>query len=272
MPLISTKPALRRTIALTALVITIVATVLILSFGSPPPRSQPGTVLITGANRGIGLALAREYVERGWHVIATARRPDAATALNELAAGDDKVRVVKLDVTSDDDIAALVTDLGGEPIDVLLNNAGSNAGGRGQKFGELDYDVFIELMHVNAIGPLKLAEALLPNVLASEQRKIIAISSMQASITETFGGGYAYRASKTALNMTMRTLSRDLYRQGVIVGILSPSIVMTDMTKGLDLPMITPQESARGLADVIDTLTPDRSGRFIQYDGAGLPW
>jgi NAD(P)-dependent dehydrogenase (short-subunit alcohol dehydrogenase family) len=251
------------------------ATVIIaitLALGCSESQSVTGTILITGANRGIGLALAQEYADRGWRVVATARRPDDAAALNALATSNDKVRIVKLDVTNDRDIEALVADLKGEPIDVLLNNAGSNAGGRGQTFGKLDYEVFEELMRVNAIGPLKMAEALMPNLLAGEQKKLIVISSIQASIAKTYGGGYAYRASKATLNMTMRTLSLDLRTQGIIVGILAPGIVATDMTKGLDIPMITPKESAHGIAIVIDNLNPDRSGDFLQYDGTGLPW
>lgn len=276
----STNLWLRRIIAMSALIIAVIAVVFTLK--GPATQSRPGaapingadhyTVLITGSNRGIGLALVHEYAERGWNVIATARRPVAAKALNTLAARNSKVQIEKLDVTSDQDIAALVNTLEGRPIDVLLNNAGSNAGGRGQKFGELDFGVFEELMQVNAIGPLKMAEAFLPNVMAGEQKKIVAISSIQASILKTYGGGYAYRASKTALNMVMRTLSRDLSEQGVIVGILAPGIVATDMTKGIDIPMITAEESARGLADVIDSLTLNNSGQFIQYDGAEMPW
>jgi len=268
--MLPSKPKSFRTIALGIAGVMIVTIVLMLSW--PAPRSQPGTVLITGANRGIGLALAQEYAERDWHVIATARRPDTAEALKKLITNSNNVRVLKLDVTSDEDIAALVMALQDESIDVLLNNAGSNAGGRGQKFGELDYGIFNRLMQINAVGPLKLAEALLPNILAGEHKKIIAISSIQASVAETYGGGYAYRASKTALNMVMRTLSRDLHDQRVIVGLLTPGTVATDMTKGLDIPMISPAESARGLADVIDTLTLERSGQFIRYDGTGVPW
>jgi NAD(P)-dependent dehydrogenase (short-subunit alcohol dehydrogenase family) len=238
----------------------------------PDPSGPVGTVLITGANRGIGYALAEAYAERGWTVIATARQPAAATALQALATRHPGLRIEPLDITRDEDIAALAARLHDLPIDVLLNNAGSNAGGRGQRPGEFDYAVFDELMRVNAIGPLKMTEAFLPNVLASRQKKIVVISSIQASITRTFGGSYFYRASKAALNMMMRTRARDLEAQGVIVGILAPGVVATDMNRNLDYPMISPEESARGLVTAIAGLTAERSGRFLQYDGEELPW
>jgi NAD(P)-dependent dehydrogenase (short-subunit alcohol dehydrogenase family) len=238
------------------------------------PRQAPGagTVLITGANRGIGFALAKQYAGSGWQVIATARRPEEAAALQALAEVNGNVSIEKLDVTSDADIAALAARLRDRPIDVLLNNAGSNAGGRGQEFGKLDYAVLDELMAVNLKGPLKMAEAFLPNVLASRQKKIVVVSSIQASIARTFGGSYSYRASKTALNMVMRTLAKDLEKQGVIVGILSPGIVENDRNREMDFPKIKPEESARGLAAVIAALTAEQSGEFIEYDGTRLPW
>jgi NAD(P)-dependent dehydrogenase (short-subunit alcohol dehydrogenase family) len=237
-------------------------------------RTEPatGTVLITGANRGIGLALAREYAQQGWRVIATAREPERATDLEALARSHPQVRIERLDVTRDDEIAALATRLNGEPIDVLLNNAGSNAGGRGQDFGTLDYAVLDELMAVNLKGPLKMAETFLPNVLASRQRRIVVISSVQGSIARSFGGSYSYRASKTALNMVMRTLAKDLKKQGVIVGILSPGIVANDRNRHLDYPKIEPEESAAGLYRVIAGLDQRDSGAFIEYDGRRLPW
>jgi NAD(P)-dependent dehydrogenase (short-subunit alcohol dehydrogenase family) len=255
--------------AAVAALILIGAVLLTATFDS---AGRGGTVLITGANRGIGLALAREYAGRGWKVIATARRPDDAAELKALAAGGADLSIEKLDVTHDADIAALAARLRDVPIDVLLNNAGSNAGGRGQVFGELDYAVLDELMAVNLAGPLKMAEAFLPNVLASRQKKIVVVSSIQGSITRTFGGSYSYRASKAALNMVMRTLAKDLEKQGVIVGILSPGIVLNERNKDLDIPKITAEESARALATVIEELTPAQSGEFLEYDGTTLPW
>jgi len=249
----------------------VVAAVARCNGSAPTPDAATGTVLITGSNRGIGLALAREYAGRGWTVIATARRPGEAAELQALAAASPNVRIEQLDVTSDADIAALRAALGDLPIDVLLNNAGSNAGGRGQKFGELDYAVLDELVHVNVAAPLKLAETFLPNVLASRQKKIVVLSSIQASITKTAGGSYFYRASKVALNMVMRTLAREREDEGLIIGILSPGFVATDMTRGADAPL-TPEQSAHALALVVDGLTPAQSGDFIEYDGKSLPW
>lgn len=248
---------------------------------APDPTAEPvaapgpadaGTVLVTGANRGIGLALAEAYAARRWTVIATARQPAEAEALRALAERHAGVRIEQLDVTDAPGIAALATRLAGVPIDVLINNAGSNAGGRGQRLGEFDYAVLDELVRVNAAGPLRVTEALLPNVLASRQKKVVLISSTQGSIARSFGGSYFYRASKAAANMLMRTLARDLAEQGLVVGILSPGVVSTDMNRNLDYPMITPEESAAGLVRVIAGLTAERSGAFIAYDGEELPW
>ena len=269
---ISAKPGLLLTLA--ALILIIGGVVLSLSFGEEAPADDAAApvVLITGSNRGLGLALTREYAARGWKVIATCRNVAEATDLAALAQDHPNVTIESLDVTDDSEIATLAQKLDGKPIDVLINNAGSNAGGRGQKLGELDYSVFSDLMQVNALGPFKLSNALLPNILASKQKKIVVITSVQASITKTFGGSYFYRASKTALNMMMRTLAKDLESQGIIVGILSPGIVATDMTKGVDIPKETPEEAARALADVVQDLTLSRSGEFINVDGTTLPW
>jgi NAD(P)-dependent dehydrogenase (short-subunit alcohol dehydrogenase family) len=258
-------------LGIAGIVVALLAVAVAIFFDAGPPAGT-GTVLITGANRGIGLALAREYTARGWTVIATARRPDDASELKALAAANAGVRIERLDVTSEADIAALGARLRDVPIDVLLNNAGSNAGGRGQTFGEIDYDILEELMAVNLAGPLRMAEAFLPNVLASRQKKIVVISSIQGSVARTFGGSYSYRASKAALNMVMRTLAQDLKKQNVIVGILSPGIVANDRNRHMDFPKIEPEESARGLANVIAGLTLEKSGEFLEYDGSRLPW
>lgn len=233
------------------------------------------TVLITGSSRGIGLELARQYAERGWQVIATARTPGTATALGEIARHHPNVTLEALDVTDHAQIDALARKYQGRPIDVLLNNAGiSGADGMGS-FGRLDYAVYDEVHEVNVIGPLKMAEAFLPNVAASQQKKIINITSTEGSLgsVKTRGGGYFYRSSKAALNMVMHSLAVDLKPKGITVGLVSPGFVKDDFTKGLDLPMmITPQVSAAAVIKVIDGYDLAKTGTFIRHTGEGAPW
>src|SRR5262245_53944895 len=158
---------------------------------APVPPAKP-VVLITGSNRGIGLALTRAYAAKGWRVIATCRDPSRAAELNELAAGNPNVAVEALDVTSESSIAALVAKYRGKPIDVLVNNAGTSGDYAGQVPGQFDAAAFQEIMHVNAFAPLRIATAFLDNVSASEQRKIIAISSGRGSVSKPFLERRAY--------------------------------------------------------------------------------
>lgn len=233
------------------------------------------TVLITGTSRGIGLELARQYAERGWNVIATARNPGSAAALQDIAREHRNVRLEALDVTDHAAIDALAAKYRGQPIDVLLNNAGISGADEMGQFGHLNYAAYDKVHATNVIGPLKMAEAFLPNVAASQQKKIINITSTEGSIgsVKTRGGGYFYRSSKAALNMVMRSLSLDLKPQGITVGLVSPGFVKDDFTKGLDLPiMITPQQSASAVIKVIDGYDLSKTGSFIRHTGEGAPW
>ncbi len=260
-----------RTLALPALA-------LILALGAAPAAHAftdgAPTVLITGSNRGIGLELARQYAEKGWNVIATARKPDKAEELQAIAAEHPDVVVEKLDVTDHDAIDALAAKYKDQPIDVLLNNAGITGSRESQVFGQMDYDVFFKVINVNVVGPLKMAEAFIDNVAASDQKKIVSITSSEGSITMVRGArNYFYRPSKAALNMVMRTLSKEVARRGVIVGLINPGLVATDMTSMLpDRIKMSPQESVSGIIAVIDGLTPETSGTFLQWDGKELPW
>lgn len=227
------------------------------------------TVLITGASRGIGLELARQYAARGARVVATCRTPATATALLEIA-GAPRVVVEPLDVTDDAQIEALAARLKGQSIDVLINNAGVGSAGAG--LGTLDYDVWRQVMDTNLYGPVKLTEALLPNLLAGEGRKAVAISSSLGSITGTRGGNYPYRTSKAALNMAMRSMAMDLRDQGITVALLSPGIVDTDFTRGARMPKIPVEVSAAGLIDTIDRLDPSDAGTFVRYNGETVDW
>ena len=229
------------------------------------------TVLITGSSRGIGLALAREYAGRDWCVLATCRVPARASALQELAERRKNVSVHALDVTDAASITALAEALRGTVIDVLYNNAG--IGGRHIVFGAIDYSRWQEIMATNLLGPLRMAEAFVEHVSASRQKKIMSISSSLGCIARTTGGNMLYRTSKSALNMAMRSLAKDVAGRGITVGILSPGVVDTDFTADADMPFKIPADvSARGLADICDRYTLARSGSFMRYNGEELPW
>jgi len=245
-----------------------------------PPEPQTPTVLITGASRGIGYELARQYAADGWGVIATCRNPSSATQLQELAASRPNVLIEQLDVTDFDEMDALAERYKGIPIDVLINNAGILGGNDRQKFGTFDYTAFDEIMAVNVVGPIRMVELFVDNVAMSEQKKIMNISSLVGSVTMTFPGQNFYRASKSALNMSMRTIAKELKgskepgRKEIIVGLIHPGVVRTDFAKNVPIPMISPEESAAAVIEVIDSYYVNRrqSGDFMSYTGKELPW
>lgn len=234
------------------------------------------TVFITGANRGLGLEFTRQYLADDWEVFASCRKPGAAQALNELAAGNDKVHILQLDVCDVPAIRRTGAELANQPIDVLINNAGIFGPKRraesdlGQTFGHLDENVCMDVFRVNSVAPLMMAEALLPSILASEQKKIITISSILGSITRTEGQIYAYRMSKAAVDMAMANLAIDLADQGVLVSVISPGWVKTDMGgEGADL---TPEQSIRSVRRVIAELDESRNGVLLDYQGELVGW
>ena len=238
----------------------------------------PYTVLITGANRGIGYELARQYAERGWMVIATARKPRDAADLKKLAAGHPNVRIEKLDVSSGRSVRALAARYRGTPIDVLINNAGILGDINAQKYGSYNFDVYDEIVDVNWKGPLRMLEAFMDNVAASRQKKIMNMSSAVGSIEMTFPGQVFYRSSKAALNMAIRTVSKEVkrdpdpQRKALIFGLINPGIVDTGFAKNVPIPMITARESAEKCITLIEGYTPEKSGMFFDYKGAKLPW
>ncbi len=245
--------------------------------GSQPAYSADDpapTVLITGANRGIGLALTKAYLGRGWAVIATCRRPSAADALKTLAAEYPGLRIEQLDVLDHAMVDELAAKLAGRPIDILLNNAGIHGPREHQTFGALDYSSFDRVMATNTMGPLKMAEAFLEHVAASEQKKIITVTSSLGSISRTFGGQYFYRASKAGVNMMMATLAKDVRDRGVIIGIVTPGYVDTDFTRGSGgrIPKISAAESAATLLPVIDGFSLETSGTMMRQSGEPLAW
>jgi NAD(P)-dependent dehydrogenase (short-subunit alcohol dehydrogenase family) len=222
------------------------------------------TILITGANRGIGLELARQYAAAGWDVIATARDPKDAAELKKL-----KVRVEALEVTDQKQVKALAKKLKDVDIDVLLNNAGMLTGY--EAFGKTDTKSWLQTLHVNTVAPLQIAEAFLEHVARSEQKKIVSITSGMGSIGRgPEGGAYAYRSSKAGLNMVMATAANDLKSRKVIVAVISPGWVKTDM--GGANAAITPETSAAGIRKVIAGLKLKTSGHYFNYSGEEIPW
>lgn len=236
--------------------------------------SHVQTVLITGSDKGMGLEMARQFAARGDRVIATTRNPVKATDLNALAAANPRVSVDKLDVTSQQDIDALVARYKDTPIDILINNAGVNGGMQNQMLGKFNYAAFEDVLRVNTIAPLHIAEAFLPNVLASRDKRIVAISSSEGSIGKvTSPRLYFMRASKAALNMEMKNLAIQLKPKGVSVGIINPGMVDTEFMKGAPKNMLRPvDEAVRGIIRNIDSLTIANTGTFMNYDGTTLPW
>jgi NAD(P)-dependent dehydrogenase (short-subunit alcohol dehydrogenase family) len=227
-------------------------------------------LLITGANRGIGYELTKEFARRRWQVLACCRCPDDAGDLQELAAVAEKVAVHRLDVTDLAQIRELAGRLAGTPIDILLNNAGSY-GPAQQGFGETDEDAWLETFRINSIAPLRMAESFVEHVAASERRVIATIGSVMGSIAENDSGGqYAYRSSKAAAHMVMKGLAVDLAPRGIIAVALHPGWVRTRM--GGDAAPLSPEESAAGLAGVLLGLRKEQSGTLLDYHGNLHPW
>ena len=212
------------------------------------------TILITGAGRGLGQELARQYAADGWRVIGTARATKAEYAL---------------DVTKRDQVARLAAKLKDTPIDVLFCNAGI-IGKRGMALGSFDYDAWQEVLRVNLLGVASVIEALVENVAASERKVIAVMSSRLGSISESSGMTLPYATSKAALNLLAKGLSATLASRGVIVVALSPGWVRTDMG-GTGAPL-SPQTSVDGLRKVIAGLKPADSGKFFSHDGSSIPW
>ncbi len=234
---------------------------------------QP-TVLITGASRGIGLEFARRYAERGWTVIATCRSPGTATALGSLAAKHSNLVVEPLDVVAHPGIDALAAKYAGQPIDVLLNNAGIGGGGENQFFGKIRYDVYPEVLKVNAEGPTKVCEAFLKHVESSRLKKMITVSSSQGSIGSVkMPMLYWYRSSKAAVNMIMCNLALQLKGRGIIVGLVTPGATDTDFMVGLPKKMLRPvADAVTDMMREIDRFDLSMTGQFLGYKGDVLPW
>lgn len=225
-------------------------------------------ILLTGANRGIGLEFVRQYAREGARIFASCRHPAKADELNHITRERKNVTVHALDVTSDASVSALAKALKDEPIDILINNAG--VGGRHHDSEAMDYVWWENVLRVNVMGPFRMAQAFQANLLKSKTRKLITITSMMGSTTERGGGSYAYRSSKAAVNNVMRGLSVDWRADSVIVVLLHPGWVKTDM--GGPNATLDVGESVAGMRKVIAGLRPSDNGRFLDHSGKEIPW
>lgn len=227
------------------------------------------TVLITGANRGIGLALTRTFGRAGWRVIAGCRNPEAAEQLKEEAQRY-TIEPEALDVSDPGSIAGFAERTNQSAIDVLINNAGvfHQTG----PFAAFDRSEWQSSMEVNVFGPVQLSLALLPALRAGHDRKIVSISSALGSIALTTGSTYAYRCSKAALNMAMRSLAMDLAEDQFTVVSISPGLVNTELVRDIPRDKISPEESAQAMFNLISALRTSDTGKFFKYSGPELAW
>lgn len=233
------------------------------------------TVFITGANRGLGLGFTREYLARGWNVIASCRKPEKAEALQALAGQfPSTMTIEQLDVVDFARVDALAEKYADTPVDILLLNAGISGGNDKQMFTKMEFDVFANVLQVNTIAPLKMSEAFYEHVKASREKKIVTVSSSEGSITDaTQPRLYFYRSSKAAVNMVMKNLALQLKRRGISVAMVNPGPTDTDFMAGLPKSMLRPTEDAvTDMIRNIDGLTVDTTGSFYEYDGTIIPW
>lgn len=225
-------------------------------------------VLITGANRGIGLEFARQYAADGWSVLACCREPQTARELQALASTHSNVRIFALDIANFAQIDALALQLKDEAIDVLINNAGIYPH---STFGDTNYDDWAKAFKINAMASLKMAEAFVQHITRGRLKKIATLTSKMGSIDDnTSGESYIYRTSKTALNMVMKSLSIDLKPYGISVVTLHPGWVQTNM--GGPNALISTQTSVAGMRKLIENLNLNNTGKFVAYDSQEVAW
>lgn len=230
------------------------------------------TVLITGANRGIGLEFARQYAADGWQVVACCRQPQQAEALNRLADQyKDRFSIHRLDVRELAEIDQLSHKLQDLPIDILINNAGVYPHAQNGEFGRISYDDWMEAFRVNTFAPLKMVEALIEQIACSQLKIVATITSKMGSIADNQrGGSYIYRSSKAAVNTVVKSLAIDLQPRGIIAVLLHPGWVQTDM--GGRGALISTKQSVTGMKSILGRVTHSDTGKFIAYDGQHIPW
>lgn len=234
------------------------------------------TLLVTGANQGLGLEFTRQYAAEGWDVIACCRRPEQATELSALAANNPAITIEPLDIRDPAAISGLARRHASRPVDLLLNNAGIigafplNENFHRQHFGSVDYTLWEEVLQTNTFGPVRMAEAFVEHVAASKRRLIISLSSTTGSISESDRAALAYTTSKSALNKAMTVIAGQLRERGIIVALVCPGYVKTRMNAGgatVEIP-----ESVSGVRRVIDALTLEDTGCFRRYNGETIGW
>ncbi len=230
------------------------------------------TILLTGANRGIGLEFCRQYAHDGWQVLACCRDSEKADELNKLAIKyPSLIKIHALDVADLAQIERLGQTLSGETIDLLINNAGiypkSDTGG----FGHTNYADWMTAFKINTVAPLKMAETFAGQISRGKQKVIATLTSQMGSIEDNgSGGNYQYRSTKAAANMVVKSLAFDLKRSGITAVVLHPGWVKTDM--GGPNAMISVEQSVTGMRQVIGSLKPHDSGKFLNYSGEVIPW
>ncbi len=229
------------------------------------------TLLITGANRGLGLEFCSQYAKLGWQVLACCRNLNQAIELNKLAAEFPLINVHELDVLNRNSVDDLAVQHAGIAIDLLICNAGIYGDKRGQGFGNLDYDEWMNSLETNLLGVVKVAEAFIANLKRAQDPIIAVLSSQMASIEDNgSGGSLLYRSSKAALNATMKSVAIDLQSDNVGVMIFHPGWVKTDM--GGPNALINAETSVAGMIQQIEKFEISQTGHFIKYDGKILPW
>ncbi|MDW7773869.1 MAG: SDR family oxidoreductase [Desulfobulbaceae bacterium] len=231
---------------------------------------MPGSVLITGSNRGIGLEFVRQFADEDWRVYATCRRPAEAEELRKIAGKKERVTLHRLDVTSREDIKAMSWELGNKPLDILLNNAGIYLEKDDVQVGGMRYDDWMRTFEVNTLGAVRVTEGLIKNIAAGRRRLVVVLSSHMGSIADIESpGSYYYRSSKAALNAAMEGIAVALRQRDIGVQILHPGGVATRMGPQ---DGISAEESVRGMRRIIDGFSMEQSGSFRRYDGSEMPW
>jgi NAD(P)-dependent dehydrogenase (short-subunit alcohol dehydrogenase family) len=230
------------------------------------------TILVTGSNRGLGLEWVRQYAREGHRVYATCRHPSEAYELQKLGQEFAGVSIHRMDVTKVDELYAMSVEILEEPVDILISNAGIYLEKyRDVALGSLNYMDWMKTFEINALGPVRVVETFLPNVVRSSRRQVVVTSTHMASIADfAVPGAYYYRSTKAALNAVMEGLSHELEQQGVGLLIVHPGHVKTRMGGGGTTLM--PPESVQGMKALVDQFTMQDTGRFIRYDGVEMPW
>jgi NAD(P)-dependent dehydrogenase (short-subunit alcohol dehydrogenase family) len=234
------------------------------------------TVLITGSNRGLGLEFSRQYAAAGWNVIATCRNPKKAKELQSLTEEYNQVAVEKMDVTNQHEVDLVASAYHGQPIDVLLNNAGIYGTLEKQTLGTFDFEELKRVFDVNTIGSLRVSEAFLDNIKSSDQKKIISLGGGMGTPTigGMFGGHYFMKMSKAAHLSAMGTMQADVEEAGIIITMISPGRVDTQLMRdsGWTGKSISAEKSASLVISLIERLEPEMKGRLVMYNGMIIPW